>query len=294
MDPYEESDINRASQKLVVNFSSSATSNALSAADFIGLSNVSQRSRVSHVFLRHAYIPNSWPVVHEAFLNTTLLVTVFVAGVPTLYTVVLASSTLNGPTTASELAAALQTSLNAATAGPAITWTVVYDPVTRRNTVSITSGGGATFHFSKLPGENNDSKNINRALMTIGFFNLAHLNPTPGVSAVSTLGSLVDLNVVKSVIIQLEGAPHGAESNAWASYGAFVVPVTSNYGDFSRYDEGVSFLNAVLFNDYSFNTVNFRLRLLDITGNLLPLNGGTPELILETTTRAQKRARGYF
>jgi hypothetical protein len=209
--------------------------------------------------------------------------------VPANFLVTIQTTSINGPSTPVSLAALLAASLNTETVGIGVTWSVTYDAATLKLTISVTSGN-ATFVFRKdTTGPNN--KSINRALYTIGFYQHAVQNPSLAQSAISTTGSIVDLNPIKSVIISVEGAPHGAETNAWATFGTFVVPVNTNHGFFSLYDAGISFPNIVYFNDHSFNTVNMRLRLLDITGNLLPLNGGTPELILDVVTRNMKRAR---
>lgn len=284
-----------ASTKLVVNFAASLGGSEAPLADYYQGANLSHQSRIEHISLDYATIPNSWSIVHPRFDNNVFQLTVWVVGVPHLVRFTINTDGLSVYSTGAHVAAAIQTAINIATFTLGVTWTVVYDPTTGTLTVAITSGGGSTYHWNSTP--NPDGVALNRSLFCTGYYLKAIQVRTIAdarlaSSAVSITGFIMDLQPIKSVFVMIDGSTHGAQMDSSPAHGTFIVPVKANYGSHSVYDAGVSFENIVYFHDHSFADRTLRIRITDRSGQLIPFTGGEIELILSVQSRDRKRPRG--
>lgn len=285
-----------ASQKLVINFAASLGGSSTPLAEYFQGANTSYQNRIKQMSLDYCTFPNSWSIIHPNFDNTQYELTVWVLGVPHIIRGSVNPTGVDVISTPQQLAAAVQASLNVATASLGVAWTVTYVAATGCMETTITSGGGSVFHWNSSV-EPTFLK-VNRFLFATGYYRLSV--PVKTVSdaqlskAVASLTSyIVDLQPVKTVFIMIDGSSHGAVSDSTNAHGSFVVPVRANYGFNSTYNAGIDFENTVYFHDMSIASKNLKIRLTDRSGQLIPFTGGEVEMIIDIESRDLKRPRPY-
>lgn len=267
------------------NFSSSTGTNG-DAGVYIDDRSSRPKGRVTAMELLHLNVPHTWPLAHPSYKNTRLAAVVS-NGLGTVISEL--DLNLDGAFnvyTLAELAARFQTVLRAAF--PAVAW-VVTTVDDRR--LSITTPSPYTFRFR--PSIFDDiAPHSTRAFFLLGLYDEV-MPLVPGMSLTNTLlTSVVDLQPVKYVFVQWVGAASMAEADGDdTTYGSFVVPVNSNYGEFTTFNSYSQYNNITRMKDRVFDITNIEIRLKGPFGNPIPFNGGASSMLVRLTFNSQKRKR---
>lgn len=268
------------------NFSSSQTPRGDSGV-YIDDRCIRPKNRVVSIRLLSAQIPHTWPLAHPSFQNTRFIVEVTNGGPIAQSVLDLNPTGGNSVYEINALAARAQTVLT--TAMPLAGWTVT---VIDGRQLGFAVGAGWSFRFvysaPAIP-----LFDAIRGAQLLGLYDAITPVDQPGPFVNAYLSGVLDLQPVRYIYIIWKGTSVTAEADGDdTAYGTFVVPVSSNFGEFTTFNPSSQFENQTFMRDRVFDITDVDIRVTGPFGRPIPFNGGAISMLVEMKSnhlRSKKR-----
>lgn len=244
------------------------------------------KTRVVSIRLLAAQIPHTWPLAHPSFQNNTFVVETTNGG-PISQTVIDLNPTgEDNVYDIDQLAQRVQDALT--TALPAVGWIVTVDGG-RQLFFEVGAGWSFRFVYSSPTASPFD---VIRGAQLLGLYNAITPIDIPGPFTTTFLSSVLDLQPVRYIYIVWKGAAATVEADGDDSAVAtFVIPVMSNFGEFTTFNPGSQFQNITFMRDRAFDITNIDIRVQGSFGRPIPFNGGAISLLVELTSNRYKNKK---
>lgn len=245
------------------------------------------KNRVVSIRLLSAQIPHTWPLAHPSFQNTRFTVDVTNGGPITQTTIDLNPTGDDNVYDINQLATRAQEVLVAAM--PLVGWTVTVTDG-RQLTFAVGAGWGFRFVYNSPMALPFDAI---RCAQLLGVYDAITPIDQPGPFVPVYLTGVLDLQPIRYVYIVWKGASTTAEADGDdTAYGTFVVPVSSNFGEFTTFNPASQFENITFMRDRSFDITDVDIRVTGPFGRPIPFNGGAISMLVEMKSnhlRSKKR-----
>jgi len=247
------------------------------------------KNRVVSIRLLSAQIPHTWPLAHPNFQNTRFVVEVTNGGPISQVVLDLNPDGDDNVYDINGLAVRVQEVLS--TALPAVGWTVT---VANGRQLEFAVGAGWNFRFVYNSPTTLPFDSI-RGAQLLGLYDTITPIDQPGPFANAFLSSVLDLQPIRYIYIIWKGASTTVEADGDdAAYGTFVVPVSSNFGEFSTFNPGSQFENVTFMRDRAFDITDVDIRVRGPFGRPIPFNGGAISLLVELRSNHQRTKKRLY